>query len=128
MDANELFINWAKGEWKLGEDPRPLPPKCCLSAERYYNAPNIYQEDRFEGISVQWEHHALVDKFVKQQPVVVKKVLVLEYIERYHRYYGLTRTERIEIIARRLRLNQQTIRGIIKRSQGSLMAYIRGKI
>lgn len=129
LTAEDLLINWARGEWQLGEDPRPKPSTRCASAERLYiSDESFYFEERFvDSEKVNWQHHQLVDTFFKAQIWLVRVVLIAEYVDRY-KYYGLKRNERHGAIGKKLRLNQVNITQLIETAKHHLMRYVEGKL
>lgn len=129
ITADDLFINWARGEWQIGDDPRPLPSTRCASAERLYvSDQSFYFDERFDDSEkVNWYHHQLVDAFFHAQIWLVRAVLISEYIDRY-KYYGLKRQERYECIAKKLRLNASNVRQLIETTQEHLMHHMEGKV
>ena len=102
LTAHELFINWARGELELGEDPRPIALGSCSSAERYYRAPGVYEREDNPPPPVCWTSHDLVNRYYKAQGLINRLILVAEYIEQ--RYTGTT-SERQQQRARKIRID-----------------------
>lgn len=135
--SEELLINWARGEWQIGDDPRPLPPRVCLSFEKNYRpepgdwpeppdgeALPVVEDDLAPPVN--WQHHAIVSDFFKRQDWLVRRILINEYVDRFHKYRGLTRNERRAIIARKFNLNKKTIFIVLEAAKMRLSTFFRG--
>lgn len=143
LTAEDLLINWARGELINGDDPRPKAPSVCASAERYYKptkeewvgvleegveADVELIEDKLPNTPVNWQHHQLVTDFVKRQHWVVKIIIIHDYVDRFLMYRGMTRTERRAAISKNTGVPLKTVEFMLENVRKDLTVAMRGKI
>ncbi|GEM_PF-4929696 len=143
LTADDLLINWARGELINGEDPRPKEPSFCASAERYYRPtkeewngvlePGVEKEIKLDDENqshtpVNWPHHHLVSSFVKRQHWVVKIIICREWVDRFLTYRGLNRTARRIAISKQTGVPVRTVEFMIENVRKELTAFMRGKV
>lgn len=143
LTADDLLINWARGELINGDDPRPKAPSFCASAERYYRptteewagvleegveAEVELNEDNLLKTPVNWQHHQLVTDFVKRQHWVVKIIIIHDYVDRFLKYRGLSRAERRAAISQRTGVPLRTVEFMLKNVRKDLMDFVRGEV
>lgn len=122
LTADDLLINWARGEWQIGEDPRPLQKPTCASAERYYQIPDWGEKE--SRTSINQEHHRLVDMFLRVQPPIVRRIIALAYID----FRFLSDKSRNRRIARKLKMSALSVDVLIEKAKAQLIVYLRGHI
>ena len=143
LTADDLLINWARGELINGEDPRPKAPSVCSSAERYYRPTKgewegvlddgvegeaELTEDNHTKTPVNWQHHQLVTDFVKRQHWVVKIIIIHDYVDRFLKYRGMTRTERRAAISKNTGVPLRTVEFMLENVRKDLMDFVRGEV
>lgn len=123
LTAQDLLMNWAIGELTLGDDPCPLAPRTCGSAERYYDIPDWGTEERHYYV-VNKEHHALVSMFMRTQPLIVRRVIIYEYIDfRYD-----SEKARRRKTAKKLKLSMEAVNNILDKAHSQLMSYVKRRV
>lgn len=122
LTADDLLINWARGEMTFGDDPRPLQKPTCASAERRYQIPDW--EEKESRVYVNQEHHLLVGLFLRVQPPIVRRIIALAYID--FRFLG--DNPRNRRIARKLKMTALSVDVMIEKTKAQLMDYARGRI
>lgn len=143
MTAEDLLINWARGELINGDDPRPKAPSVCASAERHYRptkeewvgvleegveAEMELPEESHTKTPVNWTHHQLVADFVKRQHWVVKIVIIHDYVDRFVKYRGLSRAERRAAISKQTGVPLRVVEFMLMNVRKDLTDFMRGLV